>query len=81
MDGIDRAAPIIAYPILSDKAGSNAHDRYTESIGELHDMIGFGDKDNKDQGLPVDENLARHIMEKEIGRPMIDIEDIINNIE
>ena len=75
MDQLLAATPIVAYPILSEEAGTStskhagvAHEVFMKQLGfEKHVVV----------ITPAEEEEMRAIMEKAVGGRLIDIDDIL----
>ncbi len=75
MDALEAATPIVAYPILSEEAGTSTIRHESKAREDFMKQIGF--EKHVVVITPQEEEQMRAIMEQAVGGELIDIDDIL----
>lgn len=75
MDSLEAATPIVAYPILSEEAGTATGKVATNAYEAFMNQIGFEKK--VEVITPAQEAKMHDVLEKAVGGKLIDIDEIL----
>lgn len=80
LDGIEKATPIFAYPIMSEQGVDDVIMRVTTANDKLREIIGMKKTETVEQfDTALSNDFIKTVLEHEVGEPLISIEDILRS--